>query len=259
MSAVATSTIGHVDWLDLSTQDVEASLTFYRQLFGWEFERSEAPLGVYYTGRLDSRDAAGMMQRGSEVPPFVPAMWSIYIRVEQADSAAARATLVGGAVVHDAFDIPGGARMAVVSDPTGAQFVVVSGPEGLGLLRDTPGAFVGCEILTRDVDRAKHFYHDMFGWDCTVDLESGYVTMHLEGQEVAGLMLMPPEVPADAPAHWLPYFAVSDCKESCSTIERLGGSLAMPLRRVDVEDVTIKMAVAQDPQGAMFGVIETLD
>jgi predicted enzyme related to lactoylglutathione lyase len=258
MSAVVTSTVGTVDWLDLSTQDVHASLAFYREVFGWEFDRSEAQLGVYYTGRLGGQDAVGLMQRGAEVPSFVPATWSIYIRVEQADAAAARATLVGGTVVHDAFDLPGGARMAIVSDPTGAQFVIVSGPEGLGMVRDAPGAFVGCEILTRDVDRAKHFYHDMFGWDCTVDLESGYITMHLEGREVAGLMAMPPEVPADAPAHWLPYFAVTDCQESCDTIQRFGGSLAMPIRAMGVEDVSIKMAVAQDPQGAMFGLVETL-
>ena len=61
-----------------------------------------------------------------------------------------------------------------------------------------------------------------------------------------------------APAHWLPYFAVADCEESCDTIQRLGGSLAMPIRAMDVEDVSIKMAVAQDPQGAMFGLVETL-
>jgi predicted enzyme related to lactoylglutathione lyase len=183
-------------------------------------------------------------------------MWSAYVRVESADAAAARAQLVGGKVVVPPFDIPGAGRIAVLADPTGAVFSVVSGAEGLGMLRDHLGAMVGCEILTRDVDAARHFYLDMFGWAAEIDLDSGYITMRVDGEEVTGLMAMPPEVPADAPAHWIPYFGIAECERACAIAVESGGSVAMPVRAVDVADAHIKMAVVEDPLGGMFGLIE---
>ncbi len=256
MSVVATSAVGTVDWLDLSTPDVMGSMDFYGKVFDWDFHRSDAELGTYYTARIGTDEVAGLMGRGPEVPAFVPAMWSVFVRVESADSSTARAQLIGGRVIESPFDIPGSGRVAVLADPTGAVFSVISGAEALGMIKDHPGALVGCEILTRDVDAARHFYIDMFGWSAEVDLDSGYITMRLEDREVAGLMAMPPEVPADAPAHWLPYFGTGDCERACAAATESGGSIAMPVRAFDVKDAHIKMAVVEDPLGAMFGLVE---
>jgi len=251
-----TTSIGSIDWVDLATPDIEESVSFYAQLFDWEVDAATSAMGMYYVGKVGGADAAGMMQRGADVPATVPAMWSIYIRVESADTAVARARLLGATLLQQPFDIPGGARIAVLEDPAGAAFVVVSGSPGLELARNVPGSVIGCELLTRDLDAALHFYSEMFGWKADVDLESGYVTFRHDGNEVAGMMAMPAEIPAEAPSHWLPYFAVSDCEAACAAVQGLGGTLAMPLRAMSVEDADIKMAVAEDPTGAVFGMIE---
>jgi predicted enzyme related to lactoylglutathione lyase len=256
VSVVAKSAVGTVDWFDLSTPDVAGSMEFYGRVFGWEFHRSDAEMGTYYTARIGTDEVGGLMERGSEVPAFVPAMWAAYVRVDSTDSACARAQLVGGRVVEPPFDIPGGGRIAVIADPAGAVFSLISGAEGLGMIKDRPGAVVGCEVLTRDVDAARHFYLDMFGWAAEIDLDSGYITMRLDGREVAGMMAMPPEVPADAPSHWVPYFGTDDCERACAAVADSGGSIAMPVRALDVQDAHIKMAVVQDPMGAVFGLIE---
>ncbi len=255
MSTLATS-IGTIEWVDLSTPDIEESVSFYSQLFGWGIEVATAATGTHYLGKVGGGDAAGMMQRAPDVAEPVPAAWWIYIRVESVEDAAARATLLGGRVVEEPMDLPGNARIARLVDPTGASFVVMAASEGLDMVRDAPGALTGCELLTRDVDGALHFYTEMFGWKPTIDLEAGYVTLHHAGEEVAGLMSMPAEVPPEAPSHWLPYFAVADCEEACAQVLRTGGSLAMPLRAFQVQDASIKMAVAEDSLGAMVGLIE---
>lgn len=255
MSRLATS-IGAIEWVDLSTPDIEESVSFYAQLFDWDIESATGETGTYYLGKVGGGGAAGMMQRTGDVGKPLPAAWSIYVRVESVEDAAARATLLGGTAVPERFDMPGNGRIAGIVDPTGAAFVVVAGSEDLGMVRNAPGALVGCELLTWDVDRALHFYIEMFGWEPTVDLEAAYVTLHHAGEEVAGLMAMPAEVPPEAPSHWLPYFAVADCEEACARVQRTGGTLAMPLRALQVEDASIKMAVAEDSLGAMVGLIE---
>lgn len=257
MSGLITTT-GRIDWVDLSTPSIDQALEFYRTLFGWDVHADTSPMGTYYVGMAHGDDAAGLMQRTEEVPSALPAMWMVYIRVESVDEAAARARLLGASQVHDPFDIPGGSRIAVLADPAGAVFTIVSGPSGMSMARHAPGTVMGCELLTRDLSTALHFYVEMFGWEPSIDLDSGYVTFHRGDSEVAGMMAMPPEVPNEAPSHWVPYFEVVDCRAACATVERLGGELAMARRRTSTQDVTIEMAVAEDPQGAVFGLIEAV-
>ena len=38
-----------------------------------------------------------------------------------------------------------------------------------------------------------------------------YTEFRLDGTSVAGLMAMPPMVPAEVPTYWNVYFAVADC------------------------------------------------
>lgn len=49
-------------WVDTGQPDPEASLDFYRGLFGWEFEdvMPADSEGSYYIGRLHGRDVAAV-------------------------------------------------------------------------------------------------------------------------------------------------------------------------------------------------------
>ena len=55
------------------------------------------------------------------------------------------------------------------------------------------------------------------------------------------------------PNYWNIYFAVSDCDSGAAKITELGGTvIAQPF-----DTAFGKMAVAQDPQGATFSIIQT--
>ena len=53
----------------------------------------------------------------------VPPHWMLYIQVDSADDAAAKAEKLGAKVLAPAFDVMDVGRMAVLQDPTGAIFV----------------------------------------------------------------------------------------------------------------------------------------
>src|SRR5947209_5927700 len=85
-------------WIDTAQPDVEAALSFYGALFGWEFIGPGAmpgdPPGRYYVARLRQNDVAGI----SSLPPGGPpnAVWTTYVAVNSADRAADRARSAGG-------------------------------------------------------------------------------------------------------------------------------------------------------------------
>ena len=81
-------------------------------------------------------------------------------------------------------------------------------------------------------DAAKPFYESIFGWQGDTaqmgDIE--YTTWQLDGKPVAGMIAMSDQVPAQVPAHWLAYFAVTDAD---ATVEKARAGGAEPLVRPD--------------------------
>ena len=115
---------GAPGWFELHTRDYDASLAFYRDVFGWDVHVAVDTPGFRYAtlGEGDGQ-LAGIMDAGDWLPEGVPAHWSTYFMVEDADAALAVIVRLGGSIVQAAEDTPYG-RLATVADPTGAVFKV---------------------------------------------------------------------------------------------------------------------------------------
>jgi len=115
------------------------------------------------------------------------------------------------------------------------------------------GAFSWNELMTTDVEAAKAFYGDLFGWTLenmpTNDM--AYTMAKAGDREVAGLMAMPPEA-GTMPPTWGAYVTVDDVETSAKQAEALGGKIMMAPR--DIPDVG-RFCVICDPQGATLSLI----
>jgi predicted enzyme related to lactoylglutathione lyase len=113
-------------WHELTTADLPSGIRFYEQLFGW-VKQSEFDMGNMGTYHMFGRDRftyGGMMAKPPEAPGTY---WLHYIQVaDSADAAAGRATALGAKLVVGPMEVPGGDRVAVLTDPQGAYFAVHS-------------------------------------------------------------------------------------------------------------------------------------
>lgn len=118
------SETGMFFWNELMTPDVEEAKAFYGRVFGWTAHTAEMPGGGEYTSFMQGEAHAG----GAMAPPGpgIPPHWMPYVRVEDADAAAAAAVEAGGQVCQAAFDVPTVGRIAVLQDPAGAVFAVIA-------------------------------------------------------------------------------------------------------------------------------------
>jgi uncharacterized protein len=118
---------GTPTWFELHTRDYDASVQFYRDVFGWDTHvASDAPEFRYTTLGSGDDQLAGIMDATAFLPEGVPANWSIYFGVDDADAALAKIVDLGGSIVRPAEDTPYG-RLAQAADPTGALFKLVAG------------------------------------------------------------------------------------------------------------------------------------
>ena len=117
------------------------------------------------------------------------------------------------------------------------------------------GIFCWVDLSTPDTDGARAFYSGLFGWDpvgVETDMGPIYTMMQIEGNNVAGMGPMPPEMVAQSiPPIWTSYVKHDNADGIAAKAEAAGGTVVMPT--MDVMDEG-RMLMIQDPGGAVFGV-----
>jgi predicted enzyme related to lactoylglutathione lyase len=116
------------------------------------------------------------------------------------------------------------------------------------------GRPVWYELMTTDMKAAEKFYSDVVGWKTKPFDGAGQpYTMFDRGGDatVGGVMKKPDEM--KAPPFWAMYIGVPKLEEAVAHIKRLGGKTHAEV--ITIPDVG-RMQLMQDPQGAVFYIIE---
>jgi uncharacterized protein len=249
-------TPGTFSWSDVNTTDQEGAKQFYGGLFGWEYDDTPAGEGVVYSmAKLDGKFVAAIspqpeQQRQAGVPPA----WNSYITVDSADDAAAKAGELGATVHAPPFDVFEAGRMAVIQDPQGAFFEIWQPNQHIGAhLVNAPGALSWNELGSPDIDASASFYGQLFDWKTAPMEGSGeipyLVIQTADGHSNGGIR---PPMPPGTPPFWLVYFATADIEQSLAKVSDLGGNVLAPTTDIGIA----KIAVVQDPQGAVFALYD---
>jgi predicted enzyme related to lactoylglutathione lyase len=118
---------GAPGWFELLTRDYERSVTFYRDVFGWNTQvmgdSTDFRMSVQ-VGPDGGDPLCGVMDASTFLPEGIPSHWGVYFAVDDTDAAISILTAEGGQVIRPAGDTPYG-RIATVTDPMGAHFSLV--------------------------------------------------------------------------------------------------------------------------------------
>jgi predicted enzyme related to lactoylglutathione lyase len=118
--------------------------------------------------------------------------------------------------------------------------------------RHIPGTPTWVELMTHDLEGARRFYGELFGWtfEGGDDPQTGhYMMCKAGGRNAAGIGKMP-EGGSPQPA-WGIYFEGEDVDQLAESIRANGGQVM--LGPMDVMEFG-RMLIATDPTGAVFGV-----
>ena len=244
MAEFTSYTHGTPNWVDVSTNDPEATKAFYTGLFGWAPDPTPMPDAGGYEmfllrGKLVS--ALGPTQGGA------PPAWSVYIASDDVDATAAAITEHGGMLFVEPMDVFEAGRMAFGSDPAGATFGVWQAKLHIGAqLANEPSTFVWNELVTSNPVASQVFYTAVFGWD-PEPMGDSYWGQNVGNGPMAGIMASPDET-----SHWTTYFGVGSIGDAVADIARLGGTVLSGPTETPFGPV----ASAVDTQGAAFSVIQ---
>jgi uncharacterized protein len=239
-------------WVDVTSQDFEASARFYSEMFGWQIERGSEEFGGYSMAVLNGRMVAGISPAMS---PDAPPVWSTYVDVASVDSTIAKVLDAGGTVLVEPMDVGEAGRMAVFSDPEGGVIGLweANQHKGAGLVNE-PNTWAWSELLCDDPDKEKAFYTAVFAWGSITHGEGadGYTEWQLADRSIGGMMHKPPTMPPGSPTCWVVYIAVEDIDAAVQKLEGLGGSVFVPPTEIEPG----RFAAVSDPIGAMFNLFQ---
>ncbi len=224
---------------------------FYAALFEWTF--TDPGPGGYRVARRNGSDVAGLA-------PFAQgAFWNTYIRVDDVDATAQRASAAGGEILDGPLDASPAGRALVLRDPAGAAVCAWEAGARLGAqLVNEPGTWSMSALHTPDAAVAGAFYSAVFGWE--LETAGALVLCRLPGYEgdepdspmprdtVAVIASHPGD---SVPPHWAVSFRVADVGAVVERALMLGGSVVVP----PLEGAYgLCSAALCDPQGAVFTV-----
>lgn len=246
MSTGVQTAVGKFVWHENHSPNVDQAKSFYTELLGWETETWKPGEMDYSMIKVGDQMHGGFWKAEGGTPP----MWLGHVLVEDVDETARRAEGAGGRILEGPMDVPEVGRFALIADPQGA-VVSAYAPQGEG--GSGEGTFVWDELMTTDVEGAKSFYGEVFGWTAQ-DMEMGemgtYTIFKRAGDaDAGGCMPTPPGV--EAPPHWLPYVATSDVDATAARANELGGTVVQ--EPLDIPSVG-RIAIVRDPAGAVFGL-----
>lgn len=254
MPEVAVFAPGTVNWVDLSSKDLEKSKAFYSKLFGWKPNTIEDPQAGGYTWFLLNGKQIGAV--GGTQGEQAPTAWSIYFATDDATKTAKAVKDAGGKVIAEPFDVMGAGRMAVFQDPSGAFFNVwePGSHKGFEAEPGQPNTYTWAELNANVDDKIKTFYKKVFGWGSKSspmgEGQSDYTEWQVDGKSIAGGTDM--AVKRGAPPHWLIYFASDDVDATTKKVADLGGKIML-----EAQDFPGgRFSIVADPQGGAFGILK---
>lgn len=218
------STAGSLVHVELYSDDIGATHTFFEEAFGWTFENDEEY--DYLSWRTPNPPYGGLMDRDGDTAQMPSTLF--YIGVD--DLAETREAIVaaGGEILESEIEIPEMGVFALYRDTGGVvgaaweDWSTGEAPEGgWPMFTDEPeaGAITHFEFYSQDPAATLRFYESVYGWTSEV----------VEGEDYT--MLRPPTPPYGAvmqatdemPVGTMAFLGAESATDACAAVEAAGG------------------------------------
>ncbi len=118
------------------------------------------------------------------------------------------------------------------------------------------GKVVWNDLITEDIDAARRFYGELFGWTFESSTRPGgrsYTLARSGKVYVAGLAHVGSRPDGKKLSRWLPYVSVADVDGAITRATGAGGTVAVGARDVNLG----RVAAIVDPEGAVVGLVRS--
>jgi len=245
---------GRIVWHDLLTSTPTESRHFYGELFGWEFERPAASVGIgdadtYMLIRHDGKLIGGMLDANVLQRDVNVSQWVSVMSVADMATSVARVLDRGGEILTKPVDVGPRGTLAVVAGPDRAIIALLQTRDGdPGEQEPTVNGWLWNELWTNDVAGATDFYTNVAGLEVEDhDVEGADQKYRLlKSGDTPRAAILPNPFENELPV-WVNYIRVDDPAAVTARVEGLGGKVIIDAR---ARSIGGEVAFIAGPSGA---------
>lgn len=242
------SVLKNTIWHDLITPNIENSMSFYKNAFGWDYQSFNVK-GFKYALIKNNEETIGSM---IEVSTIKSSVWvsSLILSSAEMKNRVKTITESGAILVVNPLKIPGRGKQLIFKGPQGETFSLITNSELIKpyTTSTNEGNWYGMELWASDVQKAQDFYKKAFKTNTkAVSFDNKpYYFFTYNGESVAGLMKNPL---TNMDSQWIPYLYMKDLNAVVEKVKDTKGSVLLkPTWKIRNGNV----AIIQDEYGAIL-------
>ncbi|MCF6222754.1 MAG: VOC family protein [Flavobacteriaceae bacterium] len=234
---------GEIVWVDLVTNDGQASKEFFSKLLGWTYKDH----GAYVMALSGAKPVSGIIEDKELMEGAKNSYWIVSASVKDVDAVSKKIEAKGGKILSASMKVSGRGKTAVVQDAQGAVFSILHSASGDPKASNAKnGQWMWAELWTKDVKAAVSFYGDVLNVTARPnDDDDNYFILKSKKYDFAGIAEIP--VKGESPI-WIPVLKVADPEVIAKKIVALGGSIMINPMVISGK----KVALVATPHGAPF-------
>jgi uncharacterized protein len=235
-------------WHDLITPNLQNSMSFYENVFGWEYQSFNVK-GFKYALIKNKGEIIGSM---IEVTNTKSSVWvsSLIVSPEQMRVRVKAIVDSGAVLMVKPLKIPGRGKQLIFKGLQGETFSLISDSEYIKPyeIKNQVGNWYGMELWASDINKAKVFYNTAFEAETKKVMYDNkpYYFFTVNGSNVGGLMKNPL---TNMESQWVPYLNISNLDSVVNKVKELEGLVVLSPNS-EVRNGSI--GVIQDQYGAIL-------
>lgn len=238
---------GKIVWADLYTGNVQTSLDFYTNTFGWsvkEFDEQNARYHLLYDG---SHPIAGVIKRPAERNQSENSLWIGSVATNDVQQSVDSAVTHKATVIFPTHDFALYGKRAVIADPQGAIIAFLDLDENNKAHQSIAKKWDWAQLLSTNPQKAAEFYQH-FGYT-TEKVENNQGSFYLIKQQTlrASIVALPKSV--EQRDKWINFVTVNNLADVLSKATKNGATIVY-------QPVAGQLAIITDPNGAILGLAE---
>jgi predicted enzyme related to lactoylglutathione lyase len=239
---------GKLIWADLYTGDIESSLNFYTETFGWTVKKFGKNNKNYYLLYSGDKAIAGILDRSAERNKTNKALWVGSISTNNVQKSANRAAKNNATIILEPHDFALYGKRAIIADPQGAIIAFLDLNANDNAYSKISDLWNWAQLFSINTKKSASFYQQTFNY--TVEkVAQSQDSYYLSKQDEVKATIVKLPSSFEQRDRWVNFVDVQNLTPILAKATKNGAIIIH-------QSEDNQLAIIADPNGALLGLIE---
>lgn len=242
------SSEGKIIWADLYTGNVESSLTFYTNTFGWSVKKFGQDNSRYHLLYDGAKPIAGVLARSAQRNKTENSLWIGSIATSNVQAGVDRATENKATIILAPHDFALYGERAVIADPQGGVIALLNLDEQQKSHQKISHKWDWAQLFSVNTQQAAKFYQNTFNYSIEA-VDNNKSSFYLLQQEAIRASIVHLPTSFEQRDRWVNFVEVTSLKVTLAAAIKNGANIIY-------QPEGDQLAIISDPNGALLGLTE---